>query len=204
MTAFSCSLIVIVFLSLSLASARPLSKRSRVSRHAVGIKTVLYSEGSGGIVTADATGNVTAYPGSTLELALDKSHFYHRSIPNNVFVFESAHFNGSFLHFEAELNGTVNATSKATSNATDIALNATIVGLTLRIGSVAGRPSFLHSWTEESWNYGFLRYYVTIPGANGEVMKCYLAFESNGEPVEDPCMANPDFRTHFNRWDQQS
>ena len=202
MTAFSFSLIVIVFLSLSLASARPLSKRSRVSRHAVGIKTVLYSEGSGRVVKVNASGNVTATgsPESSFQLARDTSHLYLRSVASQVFVFESAYFNGSFLHFEAELNGTVNATS----NATDTALNATIVGLTLRMGSVAGSPSFLHSWTEEDGESGFVRYFITITGDNGEDVKCYLAFESSGEPVEEPCMPNPDFKTLFQRWDQYS
>ena len=194
MTAFSFSLIVIVFLSLSLASARPLSKRSQVSRHAVRIKTVLYSARSGHFVKVNASGNVTA-TGTSFHLARDTSHLYllHLSVASQVFVFESAYFTGSFLHFEAELNGTVNATS----NATDTALNATIVGLTLRMGSIAGSPSFLHSWTEEDGESGFVRYFVTITGDNGEDVKCYLAFESSGEPVEEPCMPNPDFKTLF-------
>ena len=202
MTAFSFSLIVIVFLSLSLASANPLSKRSQVSRHAVRIKTVLYSVGSGYFVKVNASGNVTATGilESSLQLARDTSHFYLLGVASQVFVFESAYFSGSFLHFEAELNGTVNATS----NPTDTALNATIVGLTLRMGSVAGSPSFLHSWTEENGESGFVRYFVTITGDNGEDVKCYLAFEWSGEPVEEPCMPNPDFKTLFQRWDQHS
>lgn len=177
MSLFSYLTVVVSLWAMTLTSALPAPVRD--ARQAVGILKVLLSQSSGKLVAVDLDGTVRADAPDFHQ----KSYFDQRTGDSH--VFESVLLNGSFLHFERlDINGSGNGTTNGTS-----------VSVNPRVGVITNNQTQFQLWHEESAG-GYFRYYVTIEGVN-----CYLAFEADGTPVEDPCSADLDLdKALFQPW----
>lgn len=185
----------------TLTSALPLPMRDL--RQADGILKVLLSVSTGQLVVVDVDGNVTA----DAQHIHERTYFYHRHGEKH-HEFESGFLNGSFLHFVQleNINGSGNGTIDGTGLTNDTVTTnstandtSTITSLHLRVGDMTSNQTHLHLWKEQSAG-AFFRYYVE----NEEGVNCYLAFERDGSPVEDPCSVDPKSeKVLFQSWVQE-
>ena len=134
------------------------------------------SHHTGLFVAVSQDGNVTALHRDPHDIS---AHFYLRKIEGDKVTIESAKFNGNFLHF-ALGNGSSNTSESGSSNDTTV---------TLRVGEVTGSEA--HHWTGEFIPGNAVLYSVTLEDGK----TCYLAFESDGKPVEDPCVHKDELLT---------
>ena len=187
--------------------ARPIERRQ--------IPTVyIYSLQTGSIVHVHEDGNISASAFHAPEGA-DPGMFFLRhdggissggKVRHNISLHSVDH-NGSYLHFvqvvpvsgnETELELSGNGSLNASLNVTDDFVNKTVdlpveeveavPVLMLVLGDISEEEEGIirhHMWTEEKVEaFGdFYRYSVTLH--DGKV--CYLAFEWDGRPVENPC-----------------
>ena len=127
--------------------------------------------------------------------------------------FHSEDYNGSFLHFVQFVAPDCNSTSNSTENGTDIlngtdALNDTdaanctdftngtsvendtVPSLSLVLGAIDGLDEdgiILHHMWKEEQAPGFAPHFKTYSVTLEDGTVCYLAFEMDGSPVENPC-----------------
>lgn len=186
----SRSTLVIVSLVLALmigmSSALPL----RLSRQSGDLPTKrLHSIHTGQFVFIHEDGNVTAMTGPNMSAA----RFLLR-IDGDKIAFESVDYIGRFLHFAQ-----VNASSNATTHSADNATADTDVELVLQVSELLVNDSSdviqHHQWSEEDVGGNFRTYSVML----GEGKICYLAFESDGKPVEDPCVDKEEVEEELNK-----
>ena len=150
---------------------------------------------AGQLVHVREDGNVT---GSYTEGFLP-GRFYYRHDGENI-SFHSVEYNGSYLHFvevlvsvnvSTEFNSTSNSTSDSVlgfnSNATASNASDAVSSLKLVLGDISDEEEEgilrHHMWMEEMFGL-FHLYSITLE--DGRV--CYLAFEIDGTPVDEPCL----------------
>ena len=192
--------------SLALALAIGISSALPVRRNADTVAVnMLLSLHTGQFVRLHEDGNVTAVTSQ------DAMHakFLYRPKDGKIVEFQ---YNGSFLHF-AQVN-TSSLNNETAPNATEInygnetEFNSSIasgndtVALVLLVGELDPESGNIHhyQWKEEVVvdNYGFPIYYIySVMLEDGKV--CYLAFEQDGKPVENPCLEKDelDTKAHF-------
>ena len=170
----------LMVLAVEIATAMPLS-RSIKKRSFLHLPIVFYSIHTGFFVSGSENGSVSALHW-TLQ---DKStHFWPTKVADNKYIIQSAKFNGHVLHF-AQGNGSSNTSEFDTS---------TVV---LRLGEASGGVA--HHWTRDIsqgpdllfHNHGHDLFSVTLEDGK----TCYLAFERDGTPVEDPCVDKDELLT---------
>ena len=167
----------LMVLAVKISTAMPLSRSGKRSVDSLPFAPhVFLSHHTGMFVVVSEDGNVTASHGDLLDIS---AHFYLRDIEDNKVIIESAEFNGSFLHF-ALGNGSSNTSESGSSNDTTV---------TLRVGEITGSEA--HHWTGEFVPGNIVLYSVTLEDGK----TCYLAFESDGKPVEDPCVHKDELLT---------
>lgn len=195
-SSFSTLACLVLALTIGISSALPL----RQPRQSLENIKILISQHTGSHMFIHEDGNVTAVNDGK---GLITARFIVRP-SGDKFVFQSVDYNGSFLHFAQVIN--VNGSSNASSiNGTEINSNSTISNdtvLVLQIGALALNDSeseFIqhHQWVEEVDNIHGFRYY-SVKLEDGQI--CYLAFENDGKPVEDPCQHKDDLSTKAQFW----
>lgn len=188
-SSFSTLVSLVLALTIGISSALPL-RQPRDSSVSI---QVVFSQKTGTYLHVHEDGNVTAKDRDEFTVG----RFIVRQ-SGNKFLFQSVDFNGSFLHFSQVIN--VNGSSNATSNGTKISTDSTISNdttIVLQIGALAPNDSETdsiqhHQWVEEVDADGFFRYFSVVL-EDGKI--CYLAFEEDGKPVDDPCQHRDELST---------
>lgn len=192
-SSYSTLACLVLALTIGISSALPL-RQPRDSSQSINI---LISRHTGSPMYILQDGNVTTVNGKELLPA----RFIVRP-SGDKFLFQSVDYNGSFLHFAQVIN--VNGSSNASINGTQITSSSTISNdtvLVLQIGALALNDSESdaiqhHQWVEEVHFDGYRHYSVKLD--DGKI--CYLAFEQDGKPVEDPCQHKDDLSTKAQFW----
>jgi hypothetical protein len=189
--------------SLALALAIGISSALPVRRQADGVAVnMLLSLHTAQFVQLHEDGNVTAVTSQASKVG----KFSYRPKDGKIVEFQ---YNGSFLHFAqvntsslndtALINGTELYYANETANGNDTISNDT-VSLVLLVGEIDPESGNIHhyQWKEEIVvdNSG-VHYTYSVMLEDGKI--CYLAFEQDGKPVENPCLEKEELNTkaHF-------
>ena len=189
-------------LSIGISSALPV--RRNTDEVAV---NMLLSLHTGQFVQLHEDGNVSALTSQ------DTMHarFLYRPKDGKIVEFQ---YNGSFLHFAqvnaSSLNETApNATEINYANETEHnssigsgneSISNDTVALVLLVGELDPKSGNIHhyQWKEEIVDSDYGTHYIySVMLEDGKV--CYLAFEQDGKPVENPCLEKDELNTkaHF-------